>query len=60
MHNNKYYDNIMYYSSIFSNVLKAAKNFNGVLKRAQIFDVLKAAQGTCSVLEHSTWANVLN
>jgi hypothetical protein len=24
MHNNKYYDYIMYYSSIFSNVLKAA------------------------------------
>jgi hypothetical protein len=28
----------MYYSSISSNVLKAAKIFNGVLKRAQIFD----------------------
>jgi hypothetical protein len=32
-----------------------------VLKRAQIFDdVLKAAQGICSVREHSTWANVQN
>jgi hypothetical protein len=61
MHNNKYYDYIIYYSSIFSNVLKAAKIFDGVLKCAQIFDdVLKAAKGTCSVPEHSTWANVLN
>jgi hypothetical protein len=51
MHNNKYYDYIMYYSSMFSNVLKAAQIFD---------DVLKAAKGTCSVPEHSTWANVLN